>query len=440
MPKTRWPYVLVAALLAAVWFEFWRSTRHADENAPPPVVATTRGINTPVAPPASPDDPESQLKRIVRDLSGTPAQREAARQQLAQVPYSQRSLLRSLATSTMDSEVRSILLDRLDELEAQFALNLPPISLKVQNANLAGIAQALSQTMDVPLQGTPDAPPAYTLDIVDRPFWEVFKLLHAQRPIALSYVTGGGNAQMALLEVPAAPRPAASQLRIEKFDTTGPFLLYASAMRNSGGAATATSVFTLNCTIVTDPRVRPFDLVPEFSLGTDDAGNTFTLDDGTLPGRAFFPPPPSAPRINGTIITFPIRLRTNTATPGAKLTSLRLHAHILLATSTISADLDEVESKVGQTLSLGSAGIRVDQFTRNGSNATIRFSAAPGADAPRHIILSLLESHGATRWTGSVGTQATVSAVTTPMRLHAEMPRKSVETDAAFQLADIALP
>src|SRR5204863_6579784 len=80
--------------------------------------------------------------------------------------------------------------------EARLAANLPGITLAVSNASLADVISALNETLDTAtkLQYVNDGNPGgtYTLDVKNKPFWEIVSALQQQQPFSLNTVTTSG--------------------------------------------------------------------------------------------------------------------------------------------------------------------------------------------------------------------------------------------------------
>ena len=156
----------------------------------PPLIGEAQTPTTEPGGAAQPAQPD--LSALLKRL-GDPdfAVRSEAQRTLDQVDEHQRPTLVQLAATTADPEVRSRLEARIGAIDAQLALNPPPISLDIDKASLSQLSKALGESVGVPfdffdLYDNPDV--RFTVHAKDRPFWEVFEQLSHQHGLELGYL------------------------------------------------------------------------------------------------------------------------------------------------------------------------------------------------------------------------------------------------------------
>src|SRR4051794_35084174 len=88
-----------------------------------------------LSPPAVHDDQffNSLFSRLV---DPDPATREAARNELDNLPLDDRPALGKLTTDSIPSDVKMIVVPRLQQMDDELAINPPPLFLDIRDANL----------------------------------------------------------------------------------------------------------------------------------------------------------------------------------------------------------------------------------------------------------------------------------------------------------------
>ncbi len=132
-------------------------------------------------------EPGERWAGVIRALSSeTFAEREAAQKSLEAATLRDVGVLRALAKTAADAEVKTRLEKRLDALELQVLVGPPPVSLAVKEADISELAAGLSAATGVEwtawISGAPRAH-AWTINAVDRPLWEVFVDLEKQAAV-----------------------------------------------------------------------------------------------------------------------------------------------------------------------------------------------------------------------------------------------------------------
>lgn len=189
------------------------------------------------------------------------AVREAAQKELDKEGVNG-ATLKALAEAATDAEVKARLLERIEALEEQTMLHPPGITIAVKDARLAEVSLALSSAAGVdlaPAQGEM-AGERFSVEMTDRPFWEVFSALSGQHPLGAS----GNGEQLALRR--SAPTMVGAQV-------VGSFLVYADY-----GPPAPKGRLALRLLAAADPRmkVKQYQLT-ELSV-VDDAGNELAAD------------------------------------------------------------------------------------------------------------------------------------------------------------------
>jgi hypothetical protein len=125
---------------------------------------------------------------VVKGLSSADfKEREAAGKVLEGATWRDLEELRALAKGATDSEVKARVEQRVEALEEVLALDPPPISVKLEGAGVAGVAAALSGETGARWQTSAGgvSKDTFTLEMKDKPLWEVYLALNQQHPLAI---------------------------------------------------------------------------------------------------------------------------------------------------------------------------------------------------------------------------------------------------------------
>jgi hypothetical protein len=408
--------------------------------APPATAATIAVTATTTA--TAPQDPFTQ-DLLSRLNSADPAQRDAARKQLGVIAnlWQQPEILKQMSEATTDKEIQALIEQRLNELKAKQAqvdlMHLPPISLNVSGATLPQLATALNDALNPPLKimsvGSANLG-NWTLDVKDKPFWDVFAALTQQQ--ALSFSSGG--TQLRLMR---------SGTAIRRYALDGPAIAYVNSINYSRSVALQTptgerpSPASLSVTVIVaaDPRVR-VTRFQNLSLlsATDDAGNTLArpgMNSGSYINT-------TANQINQSLsLTPPENL--------GKTLSLTLESRIMAQATDLMTSISDVQNNVDKPVTLGGRTFRVARFDAPAGGAIqLQITATtvqpqPGGTTPR-VTYQLTDGTGRSVWSatsaGSLSAGIGSGAAAGPYKLEIRMPDKTIELPLHFELKDIPLP
>jgi hypothetical protein len=124
---------------------------------------------------------------VVRGLSSADfKEREAAQKALEGATWRDLEALRGLAKGASDAEVKGRVEQRVAAMEEALAVEPAPVSVHVKDAELGTVAAALTeQTGMAWTAGGAPKTWRFTLDVVDRPLWEVVMALDAQHALEM---------------------------------------------------------------------------------------------------------------------------------------------------------------------------------------------------------------------------------------------------------------
>jgi hypothetical protein len=249
---------------------------------------------------------------LARLNSPDAAQRDAAQRQLANIAglMQQPEALKKLQDITTDPDLKDFFVQRQAQIRAheeeRRLANLANITLKLTNASLAQMASELNKALGNPPMSFivenngGDQNTLYTIDVKDRPFWEVFAQL--QEMGGFDIQNYGGN---------QAPRLyPANQRYPRKYIISGPVMAVATGINyqrniNFQGPnnSPASSSLSINFNFLVDPRVRAtrFKYPTNIkytddqgqSLGTTNMGNGYNSGQSIMYSQGLSLTPPS---------------------------------------------------------------------------------------------------------------------------------------------------
>jgi hypothetical protein len=217
---------------------------------------------TAVASPADTPPEKPSLKPLLEDLTSTdPALKSAALQELAHLPPDRRNDLRASAQKTLLPELSALLLQRASDMDDEIALNPPPVSLHVHGAVIDEVVFRLATATGTDIQAhrTIAGRNVFSLDAVDKPFWEIIAALHRQFPLK---IVGGYDTITIGLDTTIRVMPLTC--------VRGPFIMF-------GRYVDANDRFYFD--FAADPRTPLVGCLFKWSV-VDDTGMEFPLPNG----------------------------------------------------------------------------------------------------------------------------------------------------------------
>lgn len=405
--------------------------------APMPGPATTPAATMP-------QDPFTK-DLLARLNSSNAAQRDAAQKQLAAIAefWQQAELLQKMQDATPDPELKAVIQERLNDLKVkQMALDimhLPPISLRVSGVSVNELATALNDALHGPVGfmtvnargGAMMNGGAYTLDVKDKPFWDVYVALSQQQPLSISSSVTG----MRLMNGGTA---------IRRYALDGPAIAYVtdinyqrttSLQTPNGDSQVATSM-SAQITFGIDPRIRVARLnSPRLTSAVDNAGNSLA-NRGS--GGSFS-------SMSGNMLNFAVQLQP-TPTMGKSVT-LTLEGSVTAVASDTTGTLKDLEANNGQTLTVAGRSFVLTRFTVTGNIIGISLSstgAQPGGMNAARPTATVYDGAGKQIWSyslmGGVGSSIQVGNSVGPYRLEIRVPDKTVDIPVKLVLKDVPLP
>lgn len=402
--------------------------------------------------PASPavvtPDAQRALADDLRRRLNSPnlAERQGAERELASVAavLNDAELLNRVAASSADQQTRELLLQRINQLRARGTAApvaatltggaLPPISIKVQQASMAQVVDALNTALNTEAKITaPNVGGPFTLDVQDKPFWEVVTALQAQAPFNL-----GAGTRISFSSLQANLRPHAID---------GPMIMYVTAVNYSRTVnlqtmpdPTPRNEFTMILLQAIDPRLPPSTFaIPTLSKVVDDLGNEFTPlpSQGTsaITGLSrSYSIPFNAPARIGKSLSF-IADTALGAGPGSASP----------ATFILAAQIDDVKKRLNESVAIPGGTFQVTQFEESNGQIRIRVALQMTTRATGvRATCALLDSAGVRIWNGNVTTSLNTVVATPnaggPYKLEIRTAADAGEKKFRFEFKNIPLP
>ena len=149
----------------------------------------------PASRPAPPRDEDAWKTLLAKLASADQAVRVGAQNQLDAATRKDLPVLRRLAATISDAGIAPRLALRVAALEEEVALNPEPISLHVEDAPLSEVVDKLAQATGAKILLAPSSDSRlnyrFSLDVHDKPFWEIAGLLSRQH--TLCFTSGVGD-------------------------------------------------------------------------------------------------------------------------------------------------------------------------------------------------------------------------------------------------------
>jgi hypothetical protein len=294
---------------------------------------------------------DAHWREVVKGLgSDEYSDREAAQKDLDRATFRDRDVLKKLAGDATDEEVKGRVLNRLEAIDEELALNPPPVTLEIKDAPLGVMALALGKALGTSVQTWPQNQLGnkYTLSAKEQPFWEVFRDLSRQHGLWLQ----GYNGLQFNEQQPGMANPV-----ITGSLAVFPMTITRSREVNFQRPGEETKVqpdrLEMSWTAALDPRVRVVSNAKlEMQRVVDDAGNVLYENTGQ-----------SGMMWGGEMTVW--QLSTSLDIPdklGKKIVSAKgaLTCTVALAEETL--EVADPGKKLHQELSVGAKTVVIDQF------------------------------------------------------------------------------
>jgi len=334
---------------------------------------------------------------------------------------------------------------------------LPPISLSVNNASLAEVVQALNTALNMPgaliAQNSGNTGQTYTLEVKNRPFWEVIQVLNAQNPFTISNTTVSSGSSVAIGGTTGgfggttgsgttshiSLNPSPESLRLARI--SGPIIVFPRTMSYSktgtgiAGAAPTPGRYMMNAYAIVDPRitVAAFEGITITEV-VDEAGRTRNA--------------PSSINIsssNTNFMSIPMQWTEND-TP-SKTISLKAEVRFSAQTQSteVTATVEDAQTKNGDLITLGDRRVRLARFNVNGS--TLQVELAPETPGPLNSPVSYTITDATGKSILSVNNRplnsvsaASIANATGPYRLALRAPDHTQTFAIPFEFRNLPLP
>lgn len=427
-----------------------------------PGAAPVRGPEAPGAATAAGAPLDPYVQELLNRLNSTdPAKREAAQKQLAAIAGLMQSpeMVRQLQEITTDQELKDFFGGRIGQLkskeEEKRIANLPGITLKVSEASASDLITALNTALEAPIKleavnsgvrraargadgGVADGSPTWTLDVKNKPFWEVFTALQEQQPLDLQNTSGS-----------ATIRVTFGGARGKRYHAIGgPAIAYVTGINYSrninfptppGGAQTA--AMSVNFQLAVDPRIRATRIqVPTAVKAVDDEGRDLARPNQGGGGYS---------ALQGN--TFNWQLTLNPPERLAKTLAISLDGVVATTVGDTPVAIDDLQKNVNKPMTLTNRTARVMSVTGDATNRlNVQLNVQPandtgGGDFSSAIPFTVSDATGKTLYSGSVSTGTTSFVVVTvnaqpPFKMEFRVPGRSAEIPVHLEFKDLPLP
>jgi hypothetical protein len=446
------PVVLGAALL------LWSGSRvlSAAPGATPPAAVPVPTATATA--PAAPLDPYTQ--DLLNRLNSTnPAQREAAQKQLASIAGLMQTpeILTRLQDVTTDQELKDFFSQRITQLKAKEEekriTNMPRMALNVSNASLTQLVSELNTALNAPIKFegmnsggsirafrggavVADGGPTWTLDVKDKPFWEIFVALQEQQPLDIQNY---GN---------PAIRLSSGGIRGQRhYAIDGPAIVYATGINYQRSVSFPTppnagqpANLYVQLMTVADPRIRVTRMQQPTAVKA--------MDDE---GRNLANPNQGGGYQNNQSNIFTWSLNLNPPERLAKTVTVSFDSSVTTTVGDTLVAINDLQKNANKPVTFANRTARITNLSGDATtNINMQLNVQPagdtgGVDYNYSIPFSVSDSTGRTLYSSSISTGGTGIGFSTtnsqpPYKLEFRVPGRNVDIPVHFELKDLPLP
>lgn len=406
----------------------------------------------PAAAPATAPATTLPLDPYTRDLltrlnSADAAQRDAAQKQLASIAglMQQPEILKRLQETSADPELKDFFGQRITQIRAKEEerrlANLPPISLSVTGAPLAQVAADLSKAVGVPgafiveNNGNPNQG-GFTLEMKEKPFWEVFLALQNQHGFTIQNY---GNGQPPRLYI-------SGDRTIVYSSISGPAMAYVTGMsyqRNTNYqslGAPSQAYLNVSLMVMVDPRVRASRFKnPSAIKAIDDEGRNYANPNSGDNGYS-----------NNQGMLFTSNLTLTASERLGKTLTLSFDASVGTTVGDTKVTVDDILKNADKPITIGTREARITNVSPSNNYINFQINVQPpsdgrGVDYNSRIPLSVLDATGRVLQSSSIsyggmGMNIQTSGTQAPYKLEFSVPGRAVDLPVHFEFKDLPLP
>jgi hypothetical protein len=382
--KWRWTYVPVILVLGLIWYEFWSSSRNIDS---PPPAETQPHIE------------------IAAQTAAAPATLAAALQP---------ATLPEPPAAVMDPFTRLL-------------KDPPPISISLQNATFRqavdALNNALSPEIPITLSGNQENRPI-SLELKDKPFWEVFEAIQAQSPFDVQEGSRGfvirRNGQ-----------------GIRQFERIGGMMLCITQIaysrnisgQNRPGDAVQPPRMQVSFCAVVDPRIHIVRRGPITVLRViDDGGQEMPVSNST------------SGMTNQESNCWTQALTWSAPEKLGKKMTIQCTYSFTAQNGETEIALDDIENKKDQAFEFGSRRLRIARCELNNRRLSIQVAPADEQPEPQKMSMTITDGTGAAAATiQGLNGQVTVAGGG-PYKLTLKGPNLQEVNTKTFAFEDVIIP
>jgi hypothetical protein len=382
-------------------------------------------------------------------------EREAAQKTLETTTWRDYDLLRRLATMTRDAEAKARVEGRLQTLVEKMAVEPPPLTLQIKDKPLDDVAAALAGLLNVKVEAWPTSRAArtgksFTLDVMEKPLWDVMLELNRQHPISLQQSTEG----LRLMQTEPGTRHGV---------VSGGLLVYPMsitrsktvALQKPEGEQVGAEQMNFTFTAILDPRVKLVKYrQPELTEVLDDAGNVlhrsvevqrpeaWSNDHGRM-------------RIwqSGVALKIPEKM-------GKKIVSAKGELRIIAQVDETLLEIPDAVKTLNQPVTIGGMQVTIEQLELRGTSIQFRVTRKQlpaverdlGADLRLRaaaenpgVRITFMDATNRRIWSSMVlgssgGSFSTGGEVKPPIKVELSMATKTKEVGLPFEMKNLPLP
>jgi hypothetical protein len=366
------------------------------------------------------------------------------------------ALLLALSVQALAQTTRPATRPAFLSAEEWAAINPPPISIDIKEANAAELGVALSKATGKIIAVRPQLSASgrnarYTLTASQQPFWEVFLQLDRQyhlsaipqrdseEPADLTVISGGVLSPI----VQARPSYIAQQKNVV---LVGGVLIYSPFIQNLGTASPGHLSFQWQ--VAVDPRIEVQDATFSLDGLVDDQGNVLAWSFGMAPNSLTSP---SAVRRDWWIrqgLLIPENM-------GGKIPSIKGKVTLVVVEEEQTALIESPETRLNQAITALGATLRItrlDSSVGGGrGRGTLEVERVPRSDAAPDnspetlpLRLALADAKDKQIWWGNLSRGVAggryPGPMTLPLKLEVAVATKTREITIPFEFTDLPLP
>ena len=306
---------------------------------------------------------------------------------------------------------------------------MPPITLSVRDASLPLVASTLNNALHTTAKiQAPGTSGQYTLDMKEKPFWEVLMALHQQGPFVIAYTPTGMR--------------LTTGSGIKRYAIDGPVIAFAEAVNyrratttpSARGNPPVSAALSMAITIAVDPRVKVSQYqTPRVISAVDDQGHNLAPSGATRSTLIS-----SSNQVNQTLLLAPVENM-------GKTFSVVFESGITAVSQDKVIVIHDLQNNLNLSVAVGNRNIRIARFDVVNGTISYQFISTPptAGNEPLRVDYALIDGTGksllSNSGTGSFSGNLMGTNSRGPFNLELRAPDKTVDFPVRFEMKDIPL-